>query len=233
MRILPAIAVAVIAVSVLEAADIQGTLVINRKLTRRNVTLSAGPYQRGPAVPLATDSAGDDALAFERTHVAVWLEGEAPASPASADMAQLDRRFRPDFLVIPAGSTVSFPNEDTVFHNVFSLSKPRSFDLGNYPKGQTRTVVFSRPGVVFVNCRLHPNMAAVIVVTPNRWNTIGDAAGRFTIHDVPPGRYRIVAWHKAAGYYRKDITVTAEGCAPVEFLIPISDSSGGHEVASR
>lgn len=224
--------VAVFCLAALQATDIQGTLVVTRKLTRRNVTLPAGPYQRGPAVPVAADSE-EDPLAFERTHVAVWLEGEGPGASSKPEMEQLDRRFKPDFLVVPAGATVSFPNGDAVFHNVFSLSKPRNFDLGNYPRGETRLVTFPNPGIVFVNCRLHPNMAAVIVVTPNRWNAIGDAAGRFTIHNVPPGRYKIVAWHKAAGYYRKNIDVTANADATIQFIIPISDASGGHQVASR
>jgi len=232
MRTILATAFALIATCALSAADIHGTLIVNRKLTRRNVTLSAGIYQRGTAVPVAPD-AGDDPLAFEREHVAVWLEGDGPESRTKAEMAQRERRFSPDFVVIPAGSTVSFPNTDAVFHNVFSLSKPCHFDLGNYPRGETRFVTFDHPGIVFVNCRLHPNMAAVIVVTPNRWYATGDAAGRFTIRDVPPGRYKIVAWHKTAGYYRKEITVTSDGDASVEFVIPITDSTGGHEVASR
>jgi len=232
MRTTPALAFALVFASALPAADIHGTLIVNRKLTRRNVTLSAGIYQRGMAVPVAPDAV-EDPLAFERAHVAVWLEGDGPTTQTTAEMAQHERRFSPDFLVIPAGSTVSFPNGDAVFHNVFSLSKPCHFDLGNYPRGDTRFVTFDRPGIVFVNCRLHPNMAAVIVVTPNRWCAAGDASGRFTLRDVPNGRYRIVAWHKAAGYYRREVNVAAGADASVEFVIPISDSTGGHEVASR
>ena len=94
---------------------------------------------------------------------------------------------------MPVGSTVSFPNNDPVFHNVFSLSNSKSFDLGNYPKGHTRTVTFTKPGIVFVNCHLHPNMSAAILVSPNQWSTKADKAGHFKLQDVPPGKYTVVA----------------------------------------
>ena len=218
--------------SALLASDIQGTLLVEKKLTRRNVTASIGAYQRGAAVPLATDPA-EDPLVFERTHTAIWLEGALPSAPVTATMEQRDRRFTPDFLIIPAGSTVSFPNGDNVFHNVFSLSKPRSFDLGNYPRGDTRLVTFPKAGIVFVNCRLHPNMAAVVVVTPNGWAAKGDAAGHFTLRDVPPGAYTAVAWHKAAGFFRQTIVIRPNQDAAVRFVIPILDSKPGREVAQK
>jgi plastocyanin len=139
-------------------ADIQGTVVVEKKLTRRNVTNAAGAYQRGVAVDLATVPS-QDSLAFERSHVAIYIDGAASQIASTDGVAgniqQTHREFEPDFLVVPAGSTASFPNFDPIFHNVFSLSKPKSFDLGNYPKGQTRTLTFMRPGIVFVNCHLH------------------------------------------------------------------------------
>ena len=148
-------------------------------------------------------------------------------------MEQKNRRFLPDLVVIPVGSTVSFPNLDEIFHNVFSLSKPRSFDLGNYPMNQTRLVTFSKAGVVFVNCHLHPNMAAAIVVTPNRWSTKADGGGNFVLPQVPPGKYTIVAWHKTAGYFRQEITVTEKGRSGVEFLIPVDESAVGKGMAQK
>ena len=91
------------------------------------------------------------------------------------------------------GSSVSFANLDPIFHNVFSFSKAKSFDLGNYPKDQTRIGTFSKAGIVLVDCHLHPNMSAVIVVTPNRWGTKADPSGRFVLPGVPPGTYTVVA----------------------------------------
>lgn len=209
---------------VLRAGDIDGKVVIERKLTRRKVTSSADLYQRGAAVELSSDRR-QDPLAFERSHVVVYLEGNQPSSPIMAELSQQDRRFTPDLVVIPAGSSVSFPNLDPIFHNVFSLSKTKSFDLGNYPKGHTRIVKFPKPGIVFVDCHLHSNMSAVIIVTPNRWSTKADASGRFVLPRVPAGTYTIVAWHKVAGFFRQTVHVTDDGQAHVEFIIPLTQDS--------
>jgi plastocyanin len=206
----------------LSAQDITGTILIKKKLTRRSVTASVSIYQRGAAVELGKD-ADQDPLVFERSRVAVYLEGPGPADAATLPMRQINRRFSPDLLVIPAGSTVSFPNMDPIFHNVFSLSRAKSFDLGNYDKGESRNVVFPRPGVVYVNCHLHPNMAATIVVTPNHWYTQPDSSGRYRIQNIPPGRYTIVAWHKAAGFFRQPIVVEPKGDSVADFFIPIGD----------
>lgn len=220
--------------ALLAGADIRGTIVIERKLTRPNVTASAGMYQRGVAVELGADAEADP-LAFERSHVAVYLEN-GPSSPATgvvkASIEQRDRRFAPDLVVIPAGSAVSFPNFDPIFHNVFSLSKTKSFDLGNYPDGQTRTVTFPAPGIVAVYCHLHSNMAATIVVAPNRWAVRADTHGAFTVKDVPAGTYSVVAWHKAAGTFRQKLTI-GEGDAEVSFTLPYVAGSEANHVAAR
>lgn len=209
----------------LRAADLSGTIIIERKLTRWSVTASAPSYQRGVAVELGASPA-QDPLAFERSHVVVYLEGKS-STPVntSADpvtIGQQDRQFVPDLVVVPAGSTVSFPNLDAIFHNVFSLSKPRSFDLGNYPKGQTRKIVFPTPGVVYVYCHLHPNMAASIVITPNQWSSKVDGDGQFHLAEVPPGKYTAVAWHKTAGFFRQTVVVTEQGAPPLRFVIPFA-----------
>src|SRR5580704_2223643 len=131
------------------AEDIYGTVIIKQKLTKHRVTAATTLYQRGPSVELRSDPQ-DDPLAAERARVVVYLEGQFPPSPVTATMEQKDRRFIPELLVIPVGSTVSFPNLDPIFHNVFSLSKPKSFDLGNYSRDHTRLVTFSKPGIEFV-----------------------------------------------------------------------------------
>jgi plastocyanin len=209
--------------AMLAAADIEGTVVIKHKLTRRKAVPAPAAYERGVTVEPGAEPV-EDPLAYERTHVVVYLEGPLASKPVTAVLEQKGRRFTPDLVVIPAGSVVSFPNLDPIFHNVFSLSKPKSFDLGNYPKGQTRTVTFAKPGVVQVNCQLHSNMAATIVVTPNEWNTRPDGAGRFELKGVPPGKYTVVAWHKAAGFFRQTIEVGAGGHGgTLQFIIPIDE----------
>jgi len=208
------------------ASDLKGTIVIEKKLSRRNVTNAPGSYQRGTAVDLG--GAIQDPLEFERSHVAIFVERSAsnvtPIADIAGEVQQTHREFEPDFLVIPAGSKVSFPNFDPIFHNVFSLSKTKSFDLGNYPMGQTRTVTFMRPGIVFVNCHLHPNMAASIVVCPTRWCTKSDERGRFQLTELPPGKHTIVAWHKAAGFFRQSITVKDSAAPEVRFVIPFGET---------
>jgi plastocyanin len=226
---------ALIAASVLAGADIHGTIVIERKLSRHNVTASAGMYQRGVAVELGADSEGDP-LAFERSHVAVYLEGGTKSSIgdfAKASIKQIDRRFVPDLVVIPAGATVSFPNFDPIFHNVFSLSKAKSFDLGNYREGQSRLITFPVPGVVAVYCHLHSNMAASIVVAPSRWAVRVDKDGVFSLKDVPPGTYAVVAWHKTAGTFRKTVTIGEKQDAKVNFTLPYAEPTDANHVAQR
>jgi plastocyanin len=209
----------------LKAATVSGTVVIHRKLTPSRVTAAVPLYQRGTAVELGNDT-DEDPLAIERGRVVVYIEGPGPSgSSMTAKMEQQNRRFVQETVVIPAGSRVSFPNLDAIFHNVFSLSKPKSFDLGNYPRGDTRTVAFNEPGIVYVNCHLHPNMTAAIVVTPNRWNTKADKTGHFAIEDVAPGKYTIVAWHKTAGFFRQTVEVSENSTAQIEFLIPL-DADG-------
>ena len=209
--------------------DITGTILIKKKLTKPSVTSSVSIYQRGTAVELGKD-ARQDPLDYERSRVVIYLEGPglpatatATATSATFSMQQLNRQFTPDLLVVPVGSAVAFPNMDPIFHNIFSLSKPKTFDLGNYDKGESRSVTFTKPGVVYVYCHLHPNMEGTIVVTPNRWFVRSDPSGQFRIPNVPPGQYTVVAWHKAAGFFRKSVVVESGHSPTVEFFIPIDD----------
>jgi plastocyanin len=203
------------------ASDIDGSIRIERKLTHRTVTAPVSAYQRGQGGDLGSDSQ-EDPLSFERSHVVVYLEGKGlPSSPATAALEQRDRRFAPDLVVVAAGSMVRFPNRDVIFHNVFSLAKAKIFDLGNYPKDQTRSVTFPVPGIIFVNCHLHSNMTATIVVTPNSYATRVSEAGNFTFRGVAAGTYTVVAWHKAAGFFKKTVTVDGSGNAAVDFFIPL------------
>jgi plastocyanin len=221
------------------AQSVSGTITIERKLTKRSVTAPVPLYQRGAVVPLAKKPV-ENTLDFERSRVVVYLEGtNLPASSTASGpfiMEQADREFAPDLLVVPAGATVTFPNMDPIFHNIFSLSKAKSFDLGSYDRGDSRKVTFSKPGVVYVYCHLHPNMAGTIVVTPSRFYARADKAGHYEIGNIPPGEYTLVAWHKAAGFFRKQITVSDEQRTTADFLLPFSaeqpDSTMRHDAGS-
>jgi plastocyanin len=205
--------------------EISGVITVNRKLTKPSVTAAVPMYQRGATVALGKDAA-EDPLALERSRVVVYIEGPLPPSPASTHhsafrMEQTNRRFSPDVLVVPVGATVSFPNMDPIFHNIFSLSRPKEFDLGSYDQGDSRNVTFTKPGIVYVYCHLHPNMEGTIVIAPSEYFAQVDASGHFRLPAVPPGEYRIVAWHKAAGFFRKQIVVTPGHDVSADFLIPL------------
>ena len=133
----------------------------------------------------------------------------------------LNRAFAQDLLFVPVGSTVKFPNSDPIFHNVFSLSRAHSFDLGFYPEGQSRTVRFDRAGVVQVYCHIHANMYAAIVVTPSPWFAKPGPDGSFSWQDVPMGHYRLVAWHKIVGAHYASVDVPQKGSAEVNIRVPI------------
>ena len=211
------------------AEDVTGRILIKKQLTKPSVTAPVSVYQRGPAVQLSRNT-DHDPIAYEMSRVVIYLEGPQTADGDTAvhpaqQIQQLDRQFMPDLVVVPIGSAVSFPNMDPIFHNIYSLSKAKTFDLGSYDKGETRKVVFPKPGIVEIYCHLHPNMAATVVVTPNRWYTKPDANGQYHIPDVPPGKYTVVAWHKAAGFFRKSIVIENGQNGVADFFIPVDIDS--------
>lgn len=143
----------------------------------------------------------------------VWLEGDnlARTSAAPAEIVTERKQFVPHVVVVAAGSAVSFPNHDPFSHNVFSPSEPEPFDLGLYPRGESRTVRPTRAGVVRVFCNVHAKMSAFIVVRDNPFFARVDASGSFRIADVPPGQYTLVAWHERAAPWRKSIDIGPDG----------------------
>jgi len=210
---------AAIPLSALEG-EIRGQLVITRTLTRQRVVL---PIYQDRAVTPHKHPEGTVNAINEWDRVVVYLEGDRPpkASPITATVNQSGERFDPDLVIVTVGSTVSFPNLDPIFHNVFSLSKVRNFDLGFFPAGETRTVRFDKPGVVQVYCHLHPDMNASILVVPNAWYTRPTNQGTFAFSGIPPGNYQVVAWHRSAGFFRKRIQVSQSGIAKLSMEIPV------------
>jgi plastocyanin len=163
----------------------------------------------------------------EIENVVVYFE-DAPALPAGdrapVVMEQRDGAFEPHVLAIPVGTTVEFPNADTIYHNVFSLSKAATFDLGRYPRGVSRSVTFERPGVVKVFCHIHADMSAVVLVLPNRHYAHPDASGRFRIDGVPPGTYTVVGWHERARRVTATVRIESGATAGIHLDIPLSDA---------
>jgi hypothetical protein len=116
--------------------------------------------------------------------------------PGRAAMDQREQTFVPHVLAITVGTTVDFPNSDVTFHNVFSLSKTKTFDLGRYSRGRSKAIRFDRPGVVQVFCDIHSHMSAFILVFAHRYFAVTDTSGRFAITGVPPGAYTLAVWHE-------------------------------------
>lgn len=135
--------------------------------------------------------------------IVVWLKPADGSIPRSAGkqrkvINQRDKRFLPHVVAVEVGSEVDFPNEDPFFHNVFSIFNGKRFDLGLYASGETRPVNFSRPGISYIFCNIHPKMSAVVVALDTPYFAISDKAGGFTINNVPAGDYRFSVWHERA-----------------------------------
>jgi plastocyanin len=115
-------------------------------------------------------------------------------TPKQRVVEQRDRQFAPHLLATPVGSTVAFPNFDSIFHNVFSLSPTAGFDLGLYKNGETREVTFKKEGIVRIGCNLHSDMAAFIIVVSSPHYAVTDGSGVFTFQHLAPGKYKLKAW---------------------------------------
>jgi hypothetical protein len=111
-------------------------------------------------------------------------------------MDQRNERFEPHVLAIVAGTWVDFPNDDRTYHNVFSLSKTKEFNLGRYAVGRSKAVRFERPGVVRVFCDIHSHMTAFILVFAHRYFAVTDEEGKYRLDGVPPGTYTLIVWNE-------------------------------------
>lgn len=130
-------------------------------------------------------------------------------------VVQRERRFTPRVTAVPVGTTVAFLNRDDVYHNVFSVSPAKRFDLGKYPPKAKNQVTFSRPGVVNLFCDIHPGMAAYVLVVPHRLFVRPKADGSFELPALPHGVYRLVAWHPSSGRVVRRVEVPVRGTVDV------------------
>jgi plastocyanin len=135
-------------------------------------------------------------------------------------MDQRNETFVPYVLAVAVGTTVDFTNSDRTYHNVFSLSKAKRFDLGRYAKGQSKLVRFDRPGVVRVFCEIHSHMSAFILVFAHRFFATTDGEGRYRIDNVPPGTYTIVAWNDGEPRETRTVRVADDGgTVEMDFMV--------------
>ena len=154
----------------------------------------------------------------EKAVVYIISPVKGPLSQPSRIPLRLDQHdlmFRPLVLPVVTGSTVDFPNNDDVFHNVFSYSSPKEFDLGRYPIGKSKKVTFERSGVVNVYCDLHAYMYATILVLENPFFTTPDNDGSYVIQKVPEGTHELGFWYGKKLVGSKTVTVKAGETAVV------------------
>jgi plastocyanin len=161
----------------------------------------------------------------ELDNVIVFVDSSMRVDSAAQHVSirQTNEEFVPHVVAVTAGSTVEFPNDDLIFHNVFSLSRAATFDLGRYPRNASKARTFSKPGLIKVFCHLHSHMSAIVRVFSHPYFAFPDRTGRFTLSDVPAGRLDITAWHERAGEVTQKVTIEDGGTAELSFSLPLTD----------
>ena len=145
------------------------------------------------------------------------------SAPQHVAIRQANEEFVPHVVAVTAGSTVEFPNDDLIFHNVFSLSRASTFDLGRYPRNASKARTFAQPGVIKVFCHLHSHMSAIVRVFSHPYFAFPDRDGRFTIPGVPSGRVDVTAWHERAGEVTHQASIEGGGTTELTFSLPLTD----------
>ena len=161
--------------------------------------------------------------------VIIYVVGyDEPAGTAVTAVVQTGRKFVPDLVAITVGEQVKFPNGDAFFHNVFSQSNARRFDLGSFKRGESKAKDFPALGVVDVYCNIHPEMAATILVLPNHRFTHATSDGSFAIDGVRPGTWKVFAYtRRAVRPAMGSVTVRAGADATVDLAVS-RGADGGH-----
>lgn len=164
-----------------------------------------GPASAGVVSGTVSDSHGAARGAV------VYLTGSATAPPlTNAVVDQRDKTFTPHVSVVTRGTTVRFPNDDTLFHNVFAYFQAKKFDLGMYPRGTTKKVTFDKTGLVVILCNVHSYMSAYIMVVDTPYYAVSDSSGHFHLPSVPPGAYTLHGWHESGAVLTQTVTIGAK-----------------------
>lgn len=205
--------------------SIHGSVKITRKLTSQRMRFRPYPEARQLPPPSSENMRED-----EWQNIVVYLKSSPGldsdgGSERHPEVAQEGETFIPHVLPVVRGSTVEFPNHDPIFHNVFSLSAAKTFDLGRYPQGTSRSVTFDQTGIVAVFCHLHSNMSAIVLVLDNPYFAIPDEVGHYRIDGIPPGRYTLAAWHERSERVEHEVEVRPGESVELNLTVPIDDDA--------
>jgi plastocyanin len=190
---------------------------------RLDIRQFARPTERRPEVA-EPGSAGPRDLPDLRRGV-VYLESAPRGAfedrePGRAVMDQRNETFVPHVVAVMVGAVVDFPNSDKTFHNVFSLSRVKRFDLGRYAAGRSKSVLFDRPGLVRVFCDIHSHMNAFVLVLSHPFFDVTGPDGLFRIDNLPAGTYTVVGWYEGEPRTSRSVTVPPGGVADIELTVP-------------
>jgi plastocyanin len=169
----------------------------------------------------------------DASNVVIWIEGSrrpgptpgiapaAAAEPAPA-MKSLHKKFTPKVMAVEVGHSIAFPNEDPLFHNVFSVSAENHFDLGLYRRGRSKDKKFESPGLVRVYCNIHPQMIGFIRVVDSSFFAVTEAGGEFTFENVPDGERTVKAWCDEGGETSAQVQVSPRKTAVASLSLDVS-----------
>jgi plastocyanin len=187
-------------------------------------TVCAGPTQAATLRGRVTLVEKGGKPAPDASDAVVWVEGPSErARPTGATITMKSKAFEPHVSVVAVGASVEFPNQDSIFHNVFSVSGENRFDLDLYKKPKSATKVFEHPGLVRIYCNIHPQMSGFVIVRDNPYWARVAADGGYTIADVPAGTWVVKAWHERSGESSQSVEVPASGAVEASFTL---DASG-------
>ena len=201
------------------AGEVTGTIDLPRRPAPGVDVDLYGKYDIPKSEP-QKDSGKLDGVVFLRSEGSETV----PASLAVPVMDQKNAHFVPRIVVVPEGGRVRFLNSDPMFHNVFSLSPIKKFDLGRYPRGNSKLVTFEHPGVVQVFCDIHAEMIGFVVVVDGLHYAVLDAEGHYRIPDVPPGSYDVAVWAEGMSQFRTVGRVSVPANGATEFTASLLDA---------